>query len=292
MIAKSAGERIWDIFVIVFLGLLSIVMFIPFYNMILVSTAPYEDYVRSALYIWPTRFDFTAYKLIFLDKTLVRAVLFTTGMTIVGTTINLLVTTAAAFALSQKKLPDRGIILTLIIISMYFSGGLIPYFLVLKDLGFIDNPLVYVLPTAFDTFWLLLMKNYFNSIPESLQESAEIDGANPFTILTKIIIPVSTPIIATIALFFAVSRWNEWWMNMLFVRKPEYYTLQYLLRKVVIDLTLQLGPAVKEAQRTIKVYPVSIQMATVTVATIPILIIYPFLQKYFTQGIMLGSLKE
>lgn len=294
-IRRSTGSRIADILIYALLTFLALLMVFPFYNMLLVSFAKYEHVAAGQLYLWPKAIDWTNYNIIFSDARLMRAFGVSTFNTILGTFLAMIVTTMAGYAFAKKSLPGRRWLMTLFIITMYFGGGLIPWYLVLKDLGFIDNILVMTIPGILSTYNMILMRNYFGTIPESLPESARIDGAHELRILVQIIIPLAAPIMATIGLFYAVGFWNEWWNGMLFLAKrDDLYPLQLLLRKIVIESTLDLGNdmANQFKNANINVYGVGMQMASVTVATIPIMCVYPFVQKYFAKGIMLGAVKS
>ncbi len=283
----------WMIYIL--LTLLAVLMVFPFYNMLLMSLAPFSEVSGGQLYLWPKGFDLTNYKIIFSDPKLMRSFGVSVFNTVFGTVLAMLVTTCAGYALSKKSLPGRTFLLTLFVITMYFGGGLIPWYLVLKDLGLVDSLFVMTVPAALSAYNMILMKNYFGTVPESLPESARIDGANEFHIMLRIVIPVSTPIIATISLFYAVDFWNEWWNAMIFIQQKSALTpLQLLLRKIVIESTLDLGKDTANSFKNanIAVYKTGMQMAAVTVATVPILLVYPFVQKYFAKGIMLGAIKS
>jgi len=293
MSRRSPGEKLADIVISGVLVLLTLAVLFPFYNMLLVSVAKYEDIISTPLYVFPKAIDLQNYRMAILYPNFLNSVRVSTFVTLVGTGLSLLVTTMGAYALSRKDLPFRGFFLTLIIITMYFGGGLIPWYLVVKKLGFVDSIWVMIVPPLINTFYLILMRNYFESIPADLEESAKIDGANDVQILFLIMVPLASPIIATIALFYAVDRWNDWWLAMLFIQDQTKLPLTLILRKMVVDATIDLGNAMMNAMRDshIQVHSRSLQMATVTLTTIPILLVYPFLQKYFTKGIMLGALK-
>ena len=290
-IQKSVGDRIADIIIHSLLIMLLVLAIVPFYYMVLVSFARYEDVAGGAFYLIPKSIDFSSYALIFGDDTIPRAFLVSTLVTIVGTAVAMLVTTSAAYALSKKGMPGRNGIFTYIIITMFFNGGLIPTYLVMKDLGFVDSYLVMIIPLAVNTFFLILMKNYFNTIPESLEESAKIDGANDIFIMIRIVIPIAAPIIATISLFFAVNYWNDWWYPMLFLVDEDKYPLQLLLRRFVIEQAMLDEISRRSVTVGTLFHLPSVQMATITVATVPILVVYPFVQKYFARGIMIGAIK-
>lgn len=288
---RSAGGRVADLIVHGVLLLLVLLTIIPFYYMLVLSLARFEDVAGGAFYLIPRHIDFASYALIFEDDTIPRAFLVSTVVTIVGTAVSMLVTTSAAYALSKKGLPGRNAIFTYIIITMFFSGGLIPSYLVMKDLGFVDSYLVMILPLSLNTFFLILMKNYFLTIPESLEESAKIDGANDILIMIRIVIPIAAPIMATISLFYAVAYWNDWFFPMLFLQDPDKYPLQLLLRKIVVEQEMANRLDRVSVMFGRHYYRLSVQMATVAVATLPILLVYPFVQKYFARGIMIGAIK-
>lgn len=288
---RSAGDRIADVVIHgVLLALLALTA-APFYYMLVVSFARFEDVAGGAFYLIPKSIDFASYALILEDDTMLRAFLVSTAVTVIGTGLSMLITTSAGYALSKKGLPGRNVIFTYIIITMFFSGGLIPLYLVMQDLGFVDSYLVMIVPLALNTFFLILMKNYFLTIPESLEESAKIDGANDILIMFRIVIPIAAPIMATISLFYAVAYWNDWWFPMLFLQDPDKYPLQLLLRRIVIEQ--EMANRLDRVSVTLgrHYYRLSVQMATVAIATLPILLVYPFVQKYFARGIMVGAIK-
>ena len=291
--SHSFGDRIVDAVITAILVLLTLVVLFPFYNMLLVSVAKYEDIISTPLYIFPEAIDFQNYRMAVLYPNFINSVGVSAFVTVVGTALSLLVTTMGAYALSRKDLPFRKFLFYFIVVTMYFGGGLIPWYLVMKNLGFVDSVWVMIVPPLINTFWLILMRNYFETIPEDLEASAKIDGANDVQILFRIMIPLASPIIATIALFYAVARWNDWWLAMIFIQDPQKIPLTLILRRMVVDATLDLGNEMLNAMRDahIQVHSRSLQMATVTLTTIPILLVYPFLQRYFTKGIMLGAIK-
>jgi putative aldouronate transport system permease protein len=291
--ARSLGDRIADIIINGLLVLLTLAVIFPFYNMLLVSVARYEDIISTPLYLWPKTIDLRNYRMAVLLPNFMSSLVVSLFVTIIGTALSLLVTTMGAYALSRKHLPFRKTFFYVIVLTMYFGGGLIPWYLVMKSLGFVDSIWVMIVPPLINTFYMILMRNYFQGIPDDLEESARIDGANDVQILFRIMIPIAAPIIATIALFYAVDRWNNWWYAMIFIQDPDKIPLTLLLRRMVVEATMDLGNAMMNAMRdaNIQVHSRSLQMATVTIATIPILLVYPFLQKYFTKGIMLGAIK-
>ena len=285
----------FELLTIIGLGILSIIVVFPFYNVVIISFADYNVIAKSNLYLWPKSFDFTAYQRVLTDSDFWNSAGVTVFITIAGTIISMLASVSGAYALSKKELPGRNLIFTMIMFTMFFGGGLIPYYLLMKNLHLVNSIFVMVIPTAINTTYLIIMKNYFRNLPESLVEAAKIDGAGDIYVLFKIIIPISKPFMATFALFYAVERWNEWWNSLMFINEASKAPLQIYLRNLLITFSSTLSSAAQsQAQSTIdrSIYFPSLQMAAVVIASIPILMVYPFLQKHFAKGIMIGSIKE
>ena len=260
--------------------------------MVIVSFGTYESIHSQTLYLWPSVFDTAAYKIVFDNKLFWSSVQTTVFVTVVGTFLGVICSVAAAYPLSKKDLPGGKFFFNMMLFTMFFSGGLIPGYLVVQQVGLGDSVWCMILPVLVGQFNVILIKNYVEDLPASIEESARIDGANDMVILFKIILPMSTPIIATVALFIAVDRWNEYWFAMLHIIDKSKQPLQLLLRNVLMDTTHAMtGAAAAIASQERKVYDQSLQMAIVTIATVPILLVYPFVQKYFTKGIMLGGVK-
>lgn len=283
----------FEIAVIIFFSLLAIITIYPFYNVIIISLANTGAIANNTPYLLPYVFDFTAYRTIIADTLFLNSVGITVFVTIVGTSVNMLLSVLGAYALAKKDLVGRKIFIKFIIFTMLFGGGLIPTYLVMKDYGLINNIFVMILPSAISTYYLIIMKNYFMEIPPSLVEAAKIDGANELVVLMRVILPISIPFMATFALFYSVERWNEWWHAYIYINTATLQPLQIYLRQVLISFNSQLAI---QAQTIIgsmdAVSTQSIQMGTIVVATVPILCIYPFLQKHFVKGLMMGSVKE
>lgn len=292
---KRRGKwSVFDISAVVVLGLLALITFFPFYNVLIISVAKFETISKSNFYIFPKSFDLLAYKVLLQDMKFWTSIVNSVIVTVAGVLFSMTISVAGAYALSKRGMPGRNAMLSMILFTMFFNGGLIPFYLIVKDLGFVNNILVMIIPAGLNTFYLIIMKNYFNTIPESLEESAKLDGANDLYILLKIIIPISAPFIATFALFYAVERWNEWWYALIFISDPTKTPLQIYLRETLITSNSLLGlmaQTMAEQQQTAKVYTPALQMAAVVVSSVPIIIVYPFLQKHFNKGIMIGSIK-
>ncbi|BBI31915.1 carbohydrate ABC transporter permease [Cohnella abietis] len=292
-IAGKGKNRLVELIITAFLGLLACISIFPFYNVLITSFGEASAMAKQSVYLIPTSFNLTAYEYIFSGDKILKSFLISFVVTVGGTFTNLLLSLCGAYALSKRTMPGRNIMLYMILFTMFFSGGLIPYYLTVKDIGLVNNILVMIVPLAVNTFYLIIVMSYFRTLPPALEESAKIDGANDIQILAKIIIPISMPTIAAVGLFYAVDRWNEWWHAMLFISDINKYPLQLLLRQVLVNFNeiLQNGIASSMAQKAAGIYPDTIKMAVVVVASIPILLVYPFLQKYFTKGMMLGSIK-
>ena len=282
----------FDVFLYIFMGFLALITFFPFYYMIIISFADYASLHAQSVYILPTAFDTTSYDMMFSNKAFGSSFLVTIFVTIVDTILGVIIGVAAAYPLSKKDLPGSRLMFNIMLFTMFFSGGMIPGYLIVEELGMHDSIWCMVWTCLVSQFNVILIKNYFEDLPSSIEESAKIDGANDLTILFRIILPMSTPIIATIALFIAVGTWNSYWQAMLHIMDSYKLPLQMTLRNMLNSSVNALpGAAQQFASQNKQIYSLSFQMASVTIATIPILLVYPFVQKYFTKGIMLGGVK-
>ena len=289
---RSIAGVFADVCIYAFLVLFAVSIILPFYNMLLLSFATFDDALTRSFSLVPRTFTLENYRRIFSDAQVINAIWISTKNVVLGTAMAMFMTILTSYALSRKNVPGRRFMFYIAIFTMFFSAGLIPWYLVLVNLGFVNNFWVMTVPGALSVFNMILMRNYFFSLPDSLEESARLDGAGEFVIMFRIIVPLSTPIMATVALFYAVGFWNEWWRPMLFLQDPTMTPLALLLRRLVIENSINFGDSMMaEAHRDVMVHDRAMQLATVTVATIPILCVYPFLQRYFTKGIMLGAIK-
>ncbi|MCM8900815.1 carbohydrate ABC transporter permease [Caldicoprobacter algeriensis] len=290
MVKRVIGERIWQMLIYLVLIIVAAVTLFPFLYVLLVSFTPLVEVPnvsKSILYI-PKQVDLSAYGQIFETDTIPQAYKISIFVTVVGTLLSLLVTVLTAYPLSRKNLPGRGILLFMIVFTMLFNGGLIPTYLVVKSLRLIDKIWALIIPSLVSAFNLIIIKNYFLTIPDSLEESVKLDGANDFVILFKIMLPLSAPMLATIALFYAVGYWNAFFNAILYINNSNLYPLQVVLRQILFSASSNIVLDIE----TTKASLLTVRMAVIIVATVPILMVYPFLQKYFTQGILLGSIKE
>lgn len=283
---------LFDVCLYLFFGVLALITLYPFYNVLIVSFSNTVTSAKYTPYLFPHVFDLTGYKAVIKDVYFFKSLGTTLLVTVVGTALNMLSTVVAAYVLSRKRLIGRKFFLKAILFTMLFSGGLIPTYLVICDLNLDNTIWSMILPTMISTYYLIIMKNYFASMPSSLEEAARIDGANEFVILTRIFLPISKPFMATFTLFYAVERWNSWWEAFLYINDKDIKPLQIYLRDILVSFNTQLGSQAQSMLSGDKVFVQSVQMAAIVITMLPILCLYPFLQKYFVKGIMIGSIKE
>ncbi len=291
-IRKSAGERVFDSLNYLFLGMLVFTMAYPFWYLFALSLANPGAVALSKVYFWPGAVTLQAYQQVFKSVYIYYGFFWSITRTVLGTAIAVVLGFNFAFVLSKKSFPNRGFWTALLVFTMFFSGGLIPEYLNVQSLGMVDTVWALVLPGCISAYNIVIMRNFIQSLPDSLEESARIDGANDILILYKIIVPLSLPIIATISLWTAVGHWNAWFDGMIYIRTPEKQILQVTLRRVVLEGSSQLVSLAGETEQQKNLLAnETIKAAMVIVTTLPILIVYPFIQKYFVKGIMIGSLK-
>lgn len=280
------SEIVFNLILLIF----ALACILPVIHIIAVSMSGREAVMSNKVVFWPLDWDFTAYTSVFLDTTMQRSMIFSVILTVVFTAIAMVVTVLLAYPLSKKRLPFGGVLMVIILIPMYFTGGTIPNYLWVKNLGLLDNPWALVLPCMTSTYNTIIMRNFFSSIPESLEESARLDGCNDFQILWKIVIPLSTASLATIALFYAVQRWNGFSDVRYYINSSKYFTLQMKLYNLVFAATDTQTNQVEGGRAA--VLADTVKCASIVFSTVPILIVYPFLQKYFVGGVMIGAVKE
>ena len=282
--------RISDFVIAFVILLLSLTCILPFLHVAAKSISSNTAVMSKSVYLWPKGITFEAYSSIFKDGQLVHSMFYTIGITLAFTLVGMIVTICAAYPLSLKGLKGRSFFAFFLMFTMYFSAGLIPEYLLMSDLGLLNTPWVLILPLAFSPYNMLIMKSFLSStIPDSLYEAAKLDGADHFQILTKIVLPLSKPIIATLSLFYAVGRWNAYADAKYYITKKALQPLQYLLSNMVLSsgsdaISLSENAAVVST-------PEVLQAATIMFATLPIIMVYPFVQKYFVKGAMIGAVK-
>jgi putative aldouronate transport system permease protein len=291
-IKKSMGERAFDVFNTMLMILLMIVTLYPFLHVFFASISdPTAVVQHRGLLLHPIGFTTGAYKLVFKNPMIPIGYRNTLIYVLVGTAINIFMTTLGAYGLSRKNVYFKNHIMFLITFTMFFSGGLIPTYLLVRDLGMTDTRWALLIPNAISAYNLIIMRTSFEGVPVSLEESAKLDGANDFTVLFRIILPLSMPVVAVMVLFYGVGHWNSWFNAMIYLRDRQLFPLQLVLREILISNstdTMIAGSAGLDRE------PIgeTVKYATIIVATVPILFIYPFLQKYFVKGVMIGAIKE
>jgi putative aldouronate transport system permease protein len=291
MIHRSRGEDVFAGCNYVFFLVLSVMMLYPFWHVIMMSFSSVEETAKGGVFLWPKGFNLETYQAVFKNPQILTGYATTITVTLAGTVFGTLFTATTAYALSKKYLPFGSVLMILILFTMLFSGGMIPGYLLIKNLGLIDNRLSLILPGLISAYNVIIMKTFFSTIPESLDESARIDGANEVRVFAQIILPLSKATLATIALFTAVGYWNDYFSSVLYINSGNKWALQAVLRFMLTQTQqamTQVGLSVFSVTNTTAG---SIKAASVVVATVPILIVYPFLQKYFVKGVMIGGVK-
>lgn len=290
MAERGIGKHLFDIVNVTLLVLFALITIIPFIHVISSSFASVAEYNSKNFLLVPTEFSLKAYQYIFTTNALPRSLGITVMITVLGTLICLLFTTLFAYPLSRRRFHFRRTIMFLVVFTMIFQGGMIPDYLVVKELGLLNSYWSLMLPRAIIAFYLIIMINFFRNIPEELEESAKMDGCGDLRMFFRIMIPLSLPAIATLTLFYAVFQWNTYMHAILYISDTEKWPIQVLLRQIVMVSQagfVEQGSVEGEAS----IPPDTVKMAVITVATTPILLVYPFLQKYFAKGALVGSVK-
>lgn len=292
MATKIAGKKTKFSFgiaaIYVLVTLLALICLYPFLNVLACSLSGYNPVLSGKVTFYPIDFTIEAYKQILGRTTIWTAMRTTIMITLLGTALSLVLTILAAYGLSIQDLPGRRVMTGFILFTMYFGGGMIPTFLVVKGVGLYNTLGALFIPQSISVFNFIVMRTFFKELPDSLQDAARIDGASYLQVLFKIILPLSLAVIATIGLFYAVGYWNSYFDALIYIQDGDKYTLQLRLRNMLFGS--ELGNAADDVGGTV-VMPQTLKMATVVVSTVPILVVYPWLQKYFVKGVMLGSVK-
>lgn len=289
-INNSFLGRLFDTFNYIFLTIVALVTVIPFLHIVVGSVTPSEDLLLNSFILIPTRIDFDIYKYIFSTNYITRALSVSAFVTITGTLFQLAMTVLMAYPLAHKELMGRKYIMAAVVFTMLFNGGMIPSFFVVKGLGLLNSYLALIIPPAISSFNLIIIKNFFQSIPIELEESAKLDGANDLKVLTRIILPLSLPAIATFTLFYSVGHWNSFFQPLLYIDDAKKWPIQILLRQIVLLSQGGIGES-NQMDENFILPAETVKMATIVVAALPIMLVYPFLQKHFAKGVLLGSVK-
>lgn len=288
---NSPAGKVFDIFNYVMLGILGILTVLPFLYIIGNSFATEAEITERSFFLIPKVFSFSAYEYIFSSSTIFRSIGVSIFITVAGTLVNLFFTLTMAYPLSRSDFWGRNVMMNMVIFSMLFGGGMIPTYLVIRGLGLLDSYWALMLPGAISAFNLIVVKNFFQQMPPGLEEAARIDGCSDLGVLWRIVLPLSKPVIATFALFYAVGHWNNFFSALLYISDSDKWPLQVMLRQIVLLSQASAGDMANMDPNFVQPPEQSIKMAVIVVGTIPILLVYPFLQKHFAKGVMLGSIK-
>ena len=279
-----------DVILFVVLTAWGLIILLPFLNAVAISFASYKEYLETPLLLFPKNPELKSYQQLIEDGRIWIGYRTTIIILIIAVPLSLFLTSSMGYALSRRHYPGKKAILLLVLFTMIFQGGIVPLYLVMKDLHLTDTIWSVILASGMNTFYMILMYNYFQSLPDSLIESAQLDGAGEWTILFRIVLPLSMPIITTVMLFYSVDKWNEWFNAMVFIRSADIQPLQNVLRSMIVD-----SQAMGEASALVSIedrpFTSGIKMAAVVVTMVPIMCIYPFLQKHFAAGVMVGAIK-
>lgn len=297
-IYKTPVQRIVDVFIYALMAALALCCLLPVIHVIMASfSEPLKLEAHIGLLLWPLGFTWKGYQLVFQIPSILTGYQNTLMIVAAGTVLSMLLSCLAAYVISRKNWWYARFLTVLVTITMFFSGGLIPTYLLVKDLGLLDNRLALILPNAINVWNLIVLRTGFMAVPDSLSESARLDGANDFTILFRIVIPLSKAVLAVILLYYAVGLWNAWFDAMIYLRTRGKYPLQLVLREVLImestSATSSGASNVLQSMNSndLNIYKKLVRYTTIVIATLPVLCFYPFIQKYFAKGVMIGSLK-
>ncbi len=284
----------WDVMIYAFLFIAGFACLFPFYYVLIISISDPIEVLRHPLYIIPYSFDLSSYEMLLQEGSLMNGLWVSVFITVVGTILSMLVMLLGGYALSKKYLPMRKFFMTMVLIPMFVGAQTIPYYVVIRSLGMLNSIWVLIIPSLVSSYYVIIIKNAFLAVPVSLEESARIDGANDYTILFRIVLPTTLPMVFSVTLFTAVSKWNEWWHALMFINSKSSWPMQMMLRDMLANLNntaaTPLGDMMMASRATMS--PENVRMAAVMLTCIPILMVYPFVQRYLVKGMMIGSIKE
>ncbi|MFD2114200.1 carbohydrate ABC transporter permease [Paenibacillus yanchengensis] len=293
IVQSSVGEKTFTVFNYCFFILFGLVTLLPFVNLIAKSLSSEAAVISGQVTFWPIDVQFGTYRYVASNAMFLNAFQVSLFITIIGTLLALFMTTLAAYPLSKTRLRGRSFFVVMYIFTMLFSGGLIPTYLLMRNLGLVNELPVLFLPAMISVYNMLIIKSYFENLPEGLEESAKLDGASNLTILWRITLPLSLPVLATIALFYAVQFWNDYFASLIYINSPSLKPLQLFLKELIVSSsdTFLRSDSKVNVDAAMNASPQSIQAASIILATLPIVVVYPFLQKYFVKGVLIGSVK-
>lgn len=285
---KGIGNRAFDCINYTLIFLVMLVTVYPFWHVLIASLLPYDIAIQSNFYLWPKKVTFSAYEYIFSADRFVSSLGVSVVTTVARTLYQLAMTVCAAYAFTRKDLPGKKFLMMIFILTMFFNGGIIANYIWRKQLHLINNLLVMIIPFGVSCYNMIIIKNFFESLPAELEEAAQIDGASNFQVFFRIAIPLSIPVISTFTLFFAVDSWNEWYSAMIYMTDKSKWPFTMLLRDILIESNTEVSTNHVSSDYLLGD---SVKMASIVVSVVPIMIIYPFVQKYFAKGMMVGAVK-
>ncbi|AIQ23779.1 ABC transporter permease [Paenibacillus sp. VTT E-133280] len=294
----NIGDRLFIGFIYVFLTLLAFSAFYPFWNSLVISFNEGMDTSKGGITFWVREFTLENYKIVFEDSRLMGGFVIATLRTVIGTVTAILATSIFAYGMSKRELMGRKYYMIMCIITMYFGGGLIPSYMLIRSLGLFNSFWVFIIPALVSVWNMIIFRTFFQGLPQGLEESAKIDGCGYWGTFLRIVLPLSGPVIATLSLFTAVNHWNEWFVASIYITKEELMPIQTILRQILFSniaseqLSNVDASSIAHINSAKKITSKSLTMATIMVATIPIVCVYPFLQRFFVKGVLVGSLKE
>ncbi|MFE5324249.1 carbohydrate ABC transporter permease [Paenibacillus sp. NPDC056579] len=289
---RSVTDKLFDSTVLILLIGIALIMLFPFYYVFVVSFTTPVEYLQKGLVLFPEKWTLTSYKYLLANNVFVKATGVSAFLAVVGTTLSLIVTSAGAYTLSRKRLQGRRTLLILILMTTLFNPGIIPPYLVVRELGLMNSIWSLIIPVLTSGWYVILMKGFFESIPDELEEAGKIDGASDIGVFARIILPLSLPSLAAFGLFYAVAYWNTFFSAILYINKADLRPLQVVLQMLLIDSSSSSsGEIANQMSSEIAIPTDTLKMAAVVISTVPILLVYPFLQKHFAKGVMVGSIK-
>lgn len=295
MVNRSIRDRLFSLIIYMIATVFSIMCFVPFYTMVIASFTEKRTLIRFGYQFWPREFSIEAYQWVLRGQSIITGYSVTLFVTIAGTLLSLMFMCALAYAMSNKKFKPRNQISFYVYFTMIFSGGIIPWFITMRALGLYDNVWALIVPMLMNPWWIFILRNYFNSLPSEVMESARIDGASDVQILLRIVLPLSMPVLATAGLFVSVAYWNDWWHGVMLLDFADFRPLQVIILRIINNIrAIREAMAVPGSSVSIdmsQIPALSIRMAIVVVTIGPIILVYPFVQRYFIQGLMLGAIK-
>lgn len=292
MIYRSTSRRIFEVFNILVFVLFSLSIIVPFLNAIAISLSSYDEVLNGKIGLWPRGFNLDAYYQLAYSKQFIRSFLNTVFLTAVNTALVIILSMAAGYVLAHKRLAGRSFLFMYLIVPMYFGGGLVPFYLLVNTLGLNNTYWALILPSVINIFYIIVFRNQINQLPQELLESAEMDGASEMRILLNIILPLVLPMAMAFVVFSAVAYWNEWFNVLIFIRDKSLWTLQFQLRDILSNARLiDEGTSQAMIKNGFQIDPNNLKMAALMLTVLPILVVYPFVQKYFIHGQLVGAVK-